>query len=80
MKYKLMHYLSSVYFVNQPRYDPIKDAMTLLKYIEKPSLLIPYEQLCIQSYQQNNQLIPEQHSYEKENISINRQPRRHVTT
>ena len=39
--------------------------MTLLKHIENPSQLIPYEQLYIKSYHHNNQLIPEQHSNEQ---------------
>jgi hypothetical protein len=39
--------------------------MTILKHIEEPSLLIPYEQLYIQSCHHNNQLIPEQHSNEQ---------------
>jgi len=50
---------------NKHEHGPIKDSMTLLKHIEKPSLLIPYEQLNIQSYHRNNQLIPEQHSNEQ---------------
>jgi len=34
--------------------------MTLLKSEQKTSMLIPYEQLHIQTYQQNGHLIPEQ--------------------
>jgi hypothetical protein len=62
MKNKLMHCMYWVYFVSQPQYDPIKDTMTLLKHTENPSLLLPYEQLYIQSYRHNNQLIPERQS------------------
>jgi len=50
---------------NKHEHGPIKDTVTLLKHIEKPSLFIPYEQLYIQSYHHNNQLIPEQHSNEQ---------------
>ena len=35
--------------------------MTLLKYIDKTTLLMPYEQLYIRSYHHHKQLIPEQH-------------------
>jgi len=38
----------------------LKDTMTLLKPIHKPSMLIPYEQLLIQTFHQNGTLIPEQ--------------------
>jgi len=50
---------------NKTEHCPIKDTVTLLKHIEKPSLFIPYEQLYIKSYHHNNQLIPEQHSNEQ---------------
>ena len=50
---------------NKHEYGSIKDTMTLLKHIENPSLLIPYKQLYIQSYDYNNKLIPEQHSNEQ---------------
>jgi hypothetical protein len=36
------------------------DTMTLLKHIHEPTLLTPYEQLYIQLYHDNKQLIPEQ--------------------
>jgi hypothetical protein len=36
--------------------------MTLLKQVNKTSLLTLYEQLYIQAYHQHKQLIPEQHS------------------
>ena len=42
-------------------YDRISDTMNLLKYIDKITLLLPYEQLYIQSYHHHKQLIPEQH-------------------
>jgi hypothetical protein len=38
--------------------------MTLLKQINKPSLLLPYEQMYIQIFRRNNELIPEQHPNE----------------
>jgi hypothetical protein len=50
---------------NKHEYGSTKDTVTLLKHIEKPSLLIPYEQVYIQSYYYNNQLILEQHSNEQ---------------
>jgi len=42
-------------------YGNINDTMTLLKQIKKPSLLLPYEQMYIQIFHHNNELIPEQH-------------------
>jgi len=40
-------------------------SMTLLKQIKKkPTLLLPYEQMYIQSLHHNNELIPEQHPNE----------------
>ena len=45
---------------NHHEYDPIDDTVTLLKHINKASLLIPYEQLYIQTYQRHGHLIPEQ--------------------
>ena len=42
-------------------YGNINDTMTLLKQINKPPLLLPYEQIYIQSLHHNNDLIPEQH-------------------
>ena len=35
--------------------------MTLLKHINKPTLLLPYEQMYIQTYRHRKQLIPEKH-------------------
>jgi len=46
-------------------YGIIGDTMTLLKHIDKPSLLLPYEQLYIQLFHHNNQLIPEQYPNEQ---------------
>jgi ribosomal protein S27E len=45
-------------------YGNIKDTMTLLKQINKPSLLLPFEQMYIQNFHRNNKLIPEQHPNE----------------
>jgi hypothetical protein len=53
---------------NKHDYASIKYTMTWLKHIDKPSLLIPYKQLYIQSYDSNNKLIPEQHSSEQNPI------------
>jgi hypothetical protein len=45
-------------------YGPtINDTMTLLKHIKDTTLLTPYEQLYIQSYSHNSQLIPEQQKF-----------------
>jgi hypothetical protein len=41
-------------------YGNINDAMTLLKRIDNPSLLLPYEQMYIQLFHHNNHLIQEQ--------------------
>jgi len=46
-------------------YGLLKDTMTLLKPIHKPSMLIPYEQLLIQTFRQNGTLIPEQNCSEQ---------------
>jgi hypothetical protein len=45
--------------INEHEYDPINNTMTLLKHIDKTTLLIPYEQLYIQSYHRHKQLFPE---------------------
>jgi len=42
-------------------YGNIIDTVTILKQIKKPSFLLPYEQMFIQSFHRNNELIPEQH-------------------
>jgi hypothetical protein len=46
---------------NEHEYGPIHSTMTILKHIDKTTLLIPYKQLYIQSYHYHKQLIPEQH-------------------
>ena len=38
--------------------------MKLLKQINKPNILLPYEQMYTQSLYHNNNLIPEQHPNE----------------
>ena len=38
----------------------LSDTMTLLKHINKTTLLIPFEKLYIQPYHHHRQLIPEQ--------------------
>jgi len=50
---------------NHHEYGTITDTMTLLKTIHKTSLLIPYEQLFIQTFQNNSNLITEQSRGEK---------------
>jgi hypothetical protein len=39
--------------------------MTILKPMKKPSHVLPYEQLYIQLFYHNNQLIPEQNPNEQ---------------
>jgi hypothetical protein len=46
---------------NKCEYDLINNTMTLLKHINKASLLLPYKQLYIQTYHQHKQLISEQY-------------------
>jgi hypothetical protein len=42
-------------------YGSINDTRTLIKQVKNPSLLLPYEQMYIQSFRYNNELIPAQH-------------------
>jgi len=42
-------------------YGNFDDTMTLLKQINTLTLLLPYEQMYIQSFHHSNELIPEQH-------------------
>jgi hypothetical protein len=46
---------------NKHKYGPINITMTLIKHDDMTTLLLPYEQLYIQSYHHHTQLIPEQH-------------------
>ena len=46
---------------NKHEYGAVNDTMTLLKLMNKTSLLLPYEQLYIQTFHQHKQLISEQH-------------------
>jgi hypothetical protein len=45
---------------NRHEYGNIIDTMTLLKGVNKQSLLLPTEQMYIQMLHRNNELIPEQ--------------------
>ena len=45
-------------------YGNINDTMTLLKQVNKQSLLLPYEQMYIQSLHRSNELNTEQHPNE----------------
>jgi len=40
-------------------YGNIDDTMTHLKQINTPTILLPHEQMYIQSFHHNNELIPE---------------------
>ena len=46
---------------NKHEYGPINNTMTLLKHINKTTLLIPFEHLYIESRYHHKQLVPEQH-------------------
>ena len=50
---------------NLHEYGSITDTMSLLKPTQKTSLLIPYEQLLIQTFHHNGNLITEQGTGEK---------------
>jgi hypothetical protein len=52
--------IHSVYYINLHKYGSITDTMSLLKPIHKMSMLIPYEQLSIQTFHHNGNLITEQ--------------------
>jgi len=45
-------------------YGNINDTTTLLKQINMPSLLFPYEEMYVQIFHRNYELIPEQHPNE----------------
>jgi hypothetical protein len=49
---------------NRHEHGNINDTMTLLKRINKPDPLLPYEQMYTQSLHHNNELIPKQHPNE----------------
>ena len=51
--------------INIHEYGNLTDTMSHLKPIHKTSLLIPYEQLLIQTFYQNGNLIQEQHCNEQ---------------
>jgi len=55
-----LHILQNIH-----EYGSLKDTMSLLKPIHKTSKLIPYEQLLIQTFYQNGNLIPEQNCGEQ---------------
>ena len=45
---------------NRHEYGKINDTMSLLKPINEPQLLLPFEQMYMQALNHNNELIPEQ--------------------
>ena len=49
---------------NKHEYGKLENTMTLIKHINKPSKLIPYEQLIIQQVYNKDNLIPEQECYD----------------
>jgi len=50
---------------NIREYSSIKDTMSLFKPIHKASILVPYEQLLIQTFDHKRNLIPEQNRGEQ---------------
>ena len=48
---------------NRHEYGKITDTINLIKHITNPTMLLPYEQLFIQSSHHHEHLIPEQHIY-----------------
>ena len=46
---------------NKHEYGTIDETMTLLKHINRSTLLLPYEKLYIQTYHHQKELIPEEH-------------------
>ena len=51
----VLHILQNIH-----EYGPISDTMSVLKPVKNTHMLIPYEQLYIQSFHHNGKLIPEQ--------------------
>ena len=49
-------------------YGNINDTMTLLKSIDRPSLLLPHEQMYIQLFHHNNHIIPEKYPNEQNSM------------
>jgi hypothetical protein len=47
--------------LNQHEYGTVNNLMTLLKPLNNPNMLTPYEQFYIQSLHQEGKLIPEQY-------------------
>jgi hypothetical protein len=68
VRYIKNNYTRSAYALHilnrRHEYGNINDTMTLLKQINKPSLLLPYDQMYIQIFHRNNELIPERHPNE----------------
>ena len=51
----------ALYILNRRHeYGNINETMTLLRQVNKPSLLLPYEQMYILNFHRNNELILEQ--------------------
>jgi len=56
------HSVYTLHILNsRHEYGNIDDTMTLLKQINTLTLLLPYEQMSIQLFHHNNELITEQH-------------------
>jgi len=64
---------------NRHEYGNINDTMTLLKRINTPALLLPYEQMYMQSLYYNNKLVPEQHP-DEHNPMFELLQRKHLTS
>jgi len=62
---------------NQHEYGQMSSIMTLLKPLSSPSMLIPYQQYCIQTLHHEDKPIPEQYPGELNPLfqtAINPQP------
>ena len=53
-----------MHYIYRHEYGNINDTMTLLTLINKPHLMLLFEQMYIQTLYHNNELIPEQHPNE----------------
>ena len=50
--------------INRHEYGKLTDTMKLIKHITNPTMLLPYEQLFVQSYNHHGHLIAEQRTYD----------------
>ena len=65
---------------NQHEYGQMNSIMTLLKLLNNPNLLIPYEQYYIQTLYREGKLIPQQRLGEKRLLQMAINPQLQNTT